>query len=540
MRFFRESLGARLVATVFLLSTVIFGWVFLLDQRWQQANLTTELRSSAEFSTRLIELAIEEPMRVGNDAETQEQFVKLSRYSNIRILLTDYKGQITYATNPETRRRSVLDEYDIPLLREVFAGGIDSKRQDDTVVRLGDRPFFLSVKSVPNEPSCYHCHGSSRSWLGAVILLQDVGAQRERIQSYHTQRTLMVIGGLAAFLGSLFWCFRRTVVRRLGALSNLAEKVMRGDTNVSFAVDGKDELARLATTLSAMLAGRRRAEKELADLNQHLERLVAERTAALSNKADELEQANAQLQALDRMKSDFLSNVSHELKTPITAVYGFVSLVCKQLTRHILPALPPDDARLERNRQQLTGNLEMLRESTGRLRDIVHDVIDLTDFQTGKIDWKMEPLDPVALLRVVADEHSAGFGERGLELVVDAEPGLPLVLADAGRIRQVFQNLLSNARKFTTQGRVTVRARGENDVIRFEVEDTGAGIAPEDQERLFTLFGQLGDTLTGKPQGLGLGLVICRVIVARHGGTLSLQSTPGAGSCFSFTLPRAG
>jgi CheY-like chemotaxis protein len=182
-------------------------------------------------------------------------------------------------------------------------------------------------------------------------------------------------------------------------------------------------------------------------------------------------------------------------------------------------------------------NLGIMASEGERLTSMINDVLDLAKIEAGKLEWRSEP---VALGEVVDQAAKAAtplVEQAGLRLDLDLPPDLPEVLGDRNRLVQVVLNLLSNAVKFTPTGSVTIRARTSGEDVQVDVIDTGVGIAPEDQGRVFEQFGQAGDTLTDKPRGTGLGLPICRQIVTHHGGRLWLDSTQGGGSTFSFTLP---
>jgi CheY-like chemotaxis protein len=171
---------------------------------------------------------------------------------------------------------------------------------------------------------------------------------------------------------------------------------------------------------------------------------------------------------------------------------------------------------------------------------MINDVLDLAKIESGNVEWKMQPLGMAEVVERAASATSALFAQKGLPLVVEAPGDLPLVLGDQDRLIQVLINLLSNAVKFTDQGRVTCRVAQRDGELLVSVIDTGMGIAPADHATVFEQFKQVGDTLTDKPHGTGLGLPICKQIVERHGGRLWLESELGQGSAFHFTLPLLG
>lgn len=274
---------------------------------------------------------------------------------------------------------------------------------------------------------------------------------------------------------------------------------------------------------------------------------------------------------IERMKDDFVSTVSHELRTPLTSVLGFARLIEKKLTDTILPLVPREDAKVQRVLQQVAGNIGIIISESKRLTTMINEVLDLSKMEAGKIDWHHEQTTAAELVQRAVDATAGLFGEKSLILVREVEPDLPQLFCDRDRILQVLINLLSNALKFTTRGQITVRVRrsrlaagqpanpaGDGAVteqreqpevsddrlpgaaVAFMVEDTGCGIAAENLATVFEKFKQVGDTLTDRPKGTGLGLPICKQIVEHHGGAIAVQSQLGRGSTFSFVLPLTG
>lgn len=251
----------------------------------------------------------------------------------------------------------------------------------------------------------------------------------------------------------------------------------------------------------------------------------------------ELLETNRRLQELDRMKSDFISTVSHELRTPLTSILGFSKIIEKRLEEVIFPHVKYDDKKVERAARQIKDNVKIIIMEGERLTKLINDVLDLSKMEAGKIDWETEPLSVAEVVARATAATRALFEQAGLRLIKDIEEGLPEVQGDRDRLIQTVINLISNAVKFTDKGSVTCRARKTGNEITVNVIDTGMGIAREDQEKVFEKFKQVGDTLTDKPKGTGLGLPICKQIVEHHGGKIRVESEPGKGSNFSFTLP---
>ncbi len=229
---------------------------------------------------------------------------------------------------------------------------------------------------------------------------------------------------------------------------------------------------------------------------------------------EELAQANA-------AKSRFLANMSHELRTPMNGVLGMVEVML----------LRPHDA-------QLAADLEIVRQSGRTMVSLVNGILDLSKIEAGKFTLEAQPFSLEALLVDVARLYTPLAEQRGLRFAVERAPGLRAdVQGDGLRLRQVLGNLIDNAIKFTSQGEVRLRVSSRDFWVRFELEDTGPGIAPEVAQRLFAPFEQADSSTTRRYGGSGLGLALSRQLVELMRGQLELHSTPGQGTRFWFELP---
>ena len=322
-------------------------------------------------------------------------------------------------------------------------------------------------------------------------------------------------------------------------------------------------LALLAGLLAAGYVVRVRALKVR---ERELKRLVDERT-------DQLARSNAELQEMDRRKTEFLNIASHELRTPLTSVLGFARLIRKKAAGVFASAAVQEDPRAVKAAGQVGEYLDVIIDEGERLTGLINDLLDISKMEEGKTEWHMAPLDPEDVVAHAAAAVAGLLEQRQLALRQEVHPPLPVVEGDRERLMQVVINLLSNAVKFTPEGgTVRVVARGvrvpgpaegapaspagapaaERDLgapspdlgpggyLQVSVFDTGVGIAPENLERIFEKFRQVNGGQGQGVKGTGLGLAICRQIVEHHGGLIWAASEPGRGSAFSFCLPAAG
>src|SRR5471030_276823 len=238
----------------------------------------------------------------------------------------------------------------------------------------------------------------------------------------------------------------------------------------------------------------------------------------------ELREANERLKELDHLKDDFVSTVTHELRTPLTSIRAFTEILL-------------DDPEVELGQRKKF--LGIITKETERLTLLINQVLDLAKIESGKAEWLESPID----MKEVISDTLAAMGQLFKEKAIEVEARLPdkvsAVTADLDRMIQVMLNLLSNAMKFcdATNGRIEIILAEMGDHLQIEVRDNGRGIRQEDQAAIFSKFRQVGNTLTDKPHGSGLGLHISRQIVEHFGGRMWVESVAGKGACFSFTLP---
>jgi signal transduction histidine kinase len=239
----------------------------------------------------------------------------------------------------------------------------------------------------------------------------------------------------------------------------------------------------------------------------------------------EIEEKSRQIEAANRHKSEFLANMSHELRTPLNAIIGFSEVLGERMFGEL-------------NEKQAEYTEDIL--SSGRhLLSLINEILDLSKVEAGRMELELATFDlPLAIdnARTFVRERAT---KHGINLDVTVDERLGDFVGDERKIKQVLLNLLSNAVKFTPEGgRIGINARQTEGSVEISVSDTGIGIAPEDQARIFEEFRQVGSDYAHKTEGTGLGLTLAKKFVELHGGKIWVESEVGKGSTFSFTLPE--
>ncbi|MBI3969949.1 MAG: HAMP domain-containing protein [Chloroflexi bacterium] len=351
------------------------------------------------------------------------------------------------------------------------------------------------------------------------------------------RRNILLLGALSlgmVWLAALAGA--RLLVQPVNVLTAAARRMAAGDLAHPIAIRAGGEIQVLAEAVEAMRVRLRASLDEIAHWNSELERKVQERTAALEERnrqlaaaAEEntrLARAVSRMEAqreLDRLRAEFVSTVSHELRSPLGVIKGYVTTLLRD-------DITPDAATQHEF-------LDIVSEETDKLLGLIEQLLDASQLRAGALELTLRP---TALAEVVARSVARAGAAAGARFALQVETPLPLVLADAQRIDQVLQNLLENAAKYSPPGRpiAVVAASSEaGDTVVVRVIDQGDGIPQDERDTIFQPFARGTNALRRRAPGTGLGLAICKGIVETHGGRIWAESAPGRGSMFVFTLP---
>lgn len=355
---------------------------------------------------------------------------------------------------------------------------------------------------------------------GVALTLEDARA----VHSVMVRLLWVMVAGAAVALVAFPLALRGSLVQPMSRLLDGVRRVNEGERDVTVAVGVRDEVGRLTEGFNAMTASLRDAEAELRAYAESLERRVEDRTAELAASTAEVEMQAQRLEEMDRLKTRFFANISHEFRTPLTLLLGPIEDAVSGRYGDLDP--------------QLADQLPVMQRNARRLLDLINQLLDLAKLEAGGLDLNRQPVDLVALARGVVVTFASRADRGGVALLFDPSVASLLTAVDSAKIEGVLTNLLANALAFTQRGgkvRVSIAAAAGEATL--SVEDTGTGIPADDLPHVFDRFRQVDGSATRTHEGTGIGLALAKELVEMHDGTIQVESSVGFGTRFTVRLP---
>lgn len=442
----------------------------------------------------------------------------------------DSRGAVMDVNNPGIQwiRFTKEEENQLAALPSEQREKIDSLKADtgrsDDILLTKDNGVLRSnyIKVFRATESCINCHNpqgpakpfSQNELIGAVVI------QRPAAEISRTALLNMVwiiIAGLIAGTGAIVAFYvitQRVILRPIRQLRAIANNVSEGNLDIRSAIQTGDEYERLAEAFNHMLDGLQAAQEKLRQANKQLDAKIAE-----------LSERNIELFKANKIKGEFLANISHEFRTPLNAILGFAEILREK------PELLKKDKGQRYAENIIAGGKSLL--------NMINDLLNLAKAEAGKMEMHIEKTSIPQLCRAVVGSFAALTKKKRIKVKLTADENIPTLMADAGKVQQILYNFLSNSVKFTPErGRIEIRVsmQGEQ-MVRIAVSDTGCGIAEADKEKLFKKFSQADGSITRQSAGSGLGLAISKELAAMLAGTIGMESEVGKGSTFWLDIP---
>ncbi len=322
-------------------------------------------------------------------------------------------------------------------------------------------------------------------------------------------------------IGASFFVTKK-ILNPLLAVALSSKKIGKGDLSQRVSVVSRDEIGELSESFNQMAMQLKHSRDEITELNRGLEKKVKERTQELELTLEDLELKNQQLVVANRLKSEFLANMSHELRTPLNSIMGFCELVIHDENQKLTP--------------KGKKNLENVLESGKDLLALINSILDLAKIEAGKMPVEVVQFNAAEVIEDCIAVNEVLISGKNIHIEKNFSK-LPLCHSDAVKFKQIVNNLLNTAIKFTEKGQVVVTLKKEDDHLVLKVRDTGIGISLENQKIIFDEFRQVDAASTRRYGGSGLGLAIVKKLTGLLGGSVDVESEEGKGSSFTVILP---
>jgi two-component system sensor histidine kinase BarA len=453
---------------------------------------------------------------------------------NAAILPLDNTGRVLDPNNPQIlwirfAGENILEQEQVKQLSknqyQTVKDLLEEKNKNDVIKfeKVDGVHYSSYIRLLRATDNCMSCHNEQEP-AGAFMQNELIGAMISRhpageiIDTNLLNWVWLTTAGLIAGTGAIitfYWITQRVILRPIRQLRAMANNVSEGNLDIRSTIKTGDEYEKLANAFNHMLDGLQVAQEKLHNANIQLD-----------TKISELSQRNIELFKANKLKSEFLANISHEFRTPLNAILGFA-----QVLREKPLTLTKDKAQRYADNIITGGN---------RLLNMINDLLELAKTRAGKIELHIEKASVPQLIDSAVSSFSLETKKKKIKVKITADENLPPLVSDAGKVQQIIYNFLSNAVKFTpSKGRIEIQAflKEDDKTLHISVTDTGCGIAEQDREKIFEKFVTADGSLTSQTTGTGLGLAISAELAALLAGSIGVESKLSAGSTFWLDIP---
>jgi signal transduction histidine kinase len=439
-------------------------------------------------------------------------------------------GAVRDVNDPEIRWINFAKDYEKQLKEltreeKEMIETLRAEEERNEQILLQKKPDGLQstyVRIFSTNENCLNCHnpqGSASAFsrneaVGAVIIQHPA---REIRRIVLINRVWIIAAGLIAGVGAVvafYMITQRVILSPIRQLRAIANNVAEGNLDIRSAIRTGDEYEKLASAFNHMLDRLQAAQEKLRLANKQLDEKIAE-----------LSERNIDLFKANKVKGEFLANISHEFRTPLNAILGFAEIMKEK----------PEVITKDKGRRYA----ENIIAGGNRLLNMINDLLNIAKTEAGKMDLRIDKTSVPHLCKTVVGQFSALTKKKKIKVKLSVNNDIPELITDAGKVQQILYNFLSNAVKFTPErGRIEIRAGLHDEkTVRIAVSDTGCGIAAPDKEKIFEKFRQADGSITRASAGSGLGLAISKELATMLAGTIGLESEPGKGSTFWLNIP---
>lgn len=541
---FKNSLGARLMIIISIITLIVMSIDFFWNMERTKAREEQQFREKARvISTQF--LAIRSFIA---EKSAEKQNYSVLGYKHLDPLAVEKNIKETFGEIKVSFKEIWLTANSVCNMPDNFESKLIEQLQENKNLKEawgtreveGTRVFTYLVP-IYMEESCLSCHNEKYAELGvsqlqkhslgdlagAISLNIPMEAFQEELLTEILSHLFLTTILLVLTLGSVFLAMHNLVVKPLRELTIAATEIGKGNLEYPFPqINSSTEINLLFKEFKAMALKLKKYYQELEEKVAARTRDLIKANEILNKQKERLKEANIQLQKTNELKSEFLSSISHELKTPLTSILAFNELLLEGIAGELTEQQKEYHYDIQRNGYQLLS--------------LINDILDMAKLQAGRMELEVSVFPVQALIDDVVKKITPLLIKKEQEIKVEVEENLPMLVADQKKIEQVLTNLLNNANKFTPKhGKIKVKAERskEKGKVLVSVSDTGPGIRKEDQKIIFEMFRQVNGSNTRTHGGSGLGLALAKKLVELHGCKIWVESELGQGSTFYFTIP---